>query len=520
MSKNIKRKATPTKMEAKNNKPYAPPEKAIVTNNTQICPPSYKPSPAAQEVLKQLRQQILKHHQEAKDILATPVTRSPATIGKTTEKSPKNTQRTTKEPEATKERETTKADELNVSAADSTDTLPNEGANMSVEIEIVSGEDTDSDDIFKQLTGNKEAKGNLTAPTKQQNQPKVPRIVIPSVENANNIILKAISAVGNEAFTTSATANKGISFQCNTTKTQGALLKLFADLKLNAHTQSSDTRYRITIKGLHPSTPQGWISYQLSELGHTTCHIANIIGNITGQPTNAFKVDLVPEKNNKEVLKITKLGTYKVTIEEPNRTQYIIQCRKCQEYGHGYDTCKSQSYVCFKCAEPHPSNECTKPRNVNGKCANCKGAHVAIFRGCPIYKEALRNLPIDNQTKRASQAISSLGWMNEQIFSNSLKPEIRGFSHNQMDMLRAHYPPSLSLLEDTQIQPPLQSRPPWSTPRFHMPLIIRPPPRNITTQQTPPQYVPPLATNHEDMAHMAEQMRAYLHSWDNRSTPE
>ncbi|GJQ86840.1 hypothetical protein Trydic_g19300, partial [Trypoxylus dichotomus] len=72
-----------------------------------------------------------------------------------------------------------------------------------------------------------------------------------------------------------------------------------------------------------------------------------------------------------------------VTIES-NRVKkdQVTQCHRCQLYGHGQRNCHAAA-VCVKCAGPHQTAECTKPRDVPAKCALCSGPHTASYKGCP-----------------------------------------------------------------------------------------------------------------------------------------
>ncbi|XP_049835017.1 uncharacterized protein LOC126278783 [Schistocerca gregaria] len=56
-----------------------------------------------------------------------------------------------------------------------------------------------------------------------------------------------------------------------------------------------------------------------------------------------------------------------------------VQCFRCQQIGHVAKYCRRNQVVGMK---PHDTRDCTKPRDVAPKCANCGGKHVASFRGC------------------------------------------------------------------------------------------------------------------------------------------
>ncbi|EDV94001.1 GH11530 [Drosophila grimshawi] len=40
------------------------------------------------------------------------------------------------------------------------------------------------------------------------------------------------------------------------------------------------------------------------------------------------------------------------------------------------------------CAGSHATTTCSKGKEIEATCANCKGSHVASYKGCPIYKPA------------------------------------------------------------------------------------------------------------------------------------
>ena len=76
----------------------------------------------------------------------------------------------------------------------------------------------------------------------------------------------------------------------------------------------------------------------------------------------------------------------------------VQQC--CQCFEHSAKNCRSKQ-KCLICGENHfhkgrPNREARKP-----KCANCKGPHVATYKGCPEYKkQAFRQHVVSKQKKQ------------------------------------------------------------------------------------------------------------------------
>lgn len=66
------------------------------------------------------------------------------------------------------------------------------------------------------------------------------------------------------------------------------------------------------------------------------------------------------------------LMAIKITVEERTNRKRIIQCHRCQTWGHVTSNCYRPAR-CLKCAGPHLTKTCTKPRTEPAKCVNCNG---------------------------------------------------------------------------------------------------------------------------------------------------
>ena len=67
----------------------------------------------------------------------------------------------------------------------------------------------------------------------------------------------------------------------------------------------------------------------------------------------------------------------------------IIQCFRCQGFGHHHWECQAEKQKCLRCGGDHRVKDCMKERD-SPQCANCGGAHTALYRGCQAYKAAAR----------------------------------------------------------------------------------------------------------------------------------
>lgn len=81
----------------------------------------------------------------------------------------------------------------------------------------------------------------------------------------------------------------------------------------------------------------------------------------------------------------------KIAWERYYNTKRIIQCHRCQEWGHATTNCRAEP-ACLKCGEAHLTYQCTKPKENPPKCANCQGEHTANNTECPVYSKILEGL--------------------------------------------------------------------------------------------------------------------------------
>ena len=147
-----------------------------------------------------------------------------------------------------------------------------------------------------------------------------------------------------------------------------------------------DTAYRVVIQDLHYSIPITDIKDELQKLGHPVRNIINIRHRVHKYPLSMFYVDLEPMSNNKEIYDLQFIHNMKITVEPPHERNTILQCTRCQLYGHSKSYC-TRPYKCVKCGGNHMTSECRKTKDTPTKCALCSGEHNANCKGCAVYKE-------------------------------------------------------------------------------------------------------------------------------------
>lgn len=117
------------------------------------------------------------------------------------------------------------------------------------------------------------------------------------------------------------------------------------------------------------------------------------------------QVDFDHTDDIEKIYKIVGICSMAVKVEPIKvSSTKIIQCRRCQSYGHSWNFCGKQAR-CVKCAGKHLSADCPwAKRIVNPRCVNCGGwGHPASYRGCPfaktMQKERLQSIKGRNQKK-------------------------------------------------------------------------------------------------------------------------
>lgn len=151
----------------------------------------------------------------------------------------------------------------------------------------------------------------------------------------------------------------------------------------------------MVIRNLHHSVPINEIKEELLQAGHKVKNILNVQHRVTKEPLSMFFVDLEPHQNNKTIYDLRYIYRTKVTIEPPRKKRGIVQCMRCQEYGHSKTYCY-KPYNCVKCGDQHDSKTCQKTKNTPAKCALCNGDHPANYKGCQVYKDLMQRNPRNN----------------------------------------------------------------------------------------------------------------------------
>jgi len=141
----------------------------------------------------------------------------------------------------------------------------------------------------------------------------------------------------------------------------------------------------VTLKGL-PNIPDLSIQQELQQHGIDINSCIKI--NAENSLYATYKINLSAEYTLAQLRKIRFLYYSKIYWEKFINTKRILQCYRCQAFGHTSANCFKKPR-CVKCAQSHITSECAKTPDTPAKCCNCSGEHPASFTQCPAYLKYL-----------------------------------------------------------------------------------------------------------------------------------
>lgn len=144
--------------------------------------------------------------------------------------------------------------------------------------------------------------------------------------------------------------------------------------------------YRVVLRGMHHTEDVTLIKDELRLLGHEVRNISNVLHRDTKHPLPLFFIDLEPAPNNKTIFDVKHLNNTIVTFETPYKKREIVQCKRCQRFGHTKNHC-NRPFRCVKCGNEHPTSNCSKIPDTPAVCVNCNENHPASYRGCKTYQD-------------------------------------------------------------------------------------------------------------------------------------
>lgn len=171
---------------------------------------------------------------------------------------------------------------------------------------------------------------------------KPPPIILYGIEDVNKLTELVETVADKNSFTYRITNRNQLRINTLDTEAYKRIITKFRESGLIGHTfNKKDERLcRIVIRNLHHTTPKSEIKEEIEKTGNTV--VGEIINSRYGpdkKPTSTFFVNLLPGQNNKAAKEIKYIYHQSVTIEDPKKRKAMVQCQRCQQYGHTKNYC-------------------------------------------------------------------------------------------------------------------------------------------------------------------------------------
>lgn len=228
---------------------------------------------------------------------------------------------------------------------------------------------------------------------------KPPPFFLPNFNNIKNleVLLESLEITG---YSMKMEGSNKLKLDCATVPEFRKLQAKFKELGVKYHTfqLAADKPFKVVIKGLHPSFSDDEVKTELISCGFEVRNVNRGKKNISKDPTqkelvpttNIF-VELEKTENIKSIYNIIGLFNMRVTVEPTKPSKFIIQCKRCQLYGHSSGSCNYPPR-CVKCnILPHHATRDCKKTVKEASCVLCNGKHPANFKGCPTFLKIQKN---------------------------------------------------------------------------------------------------------------------------------
>lgn len=226
--------------------------------------------------------------------------------------------------------------------------------------------------------------------SKTETQPKPPPIFIPDVGDISKMVTNLSKVIPSTDFSYKSLRDGQVRLVIKTVDSYRKVVKYLETSKKSFHTfqLKPERAFRAVIKGLHYSTDISDIKAYLLSFGHQVRSVRNIVSRVTKNPLPMFFVDLDPDPKNKDIFNIRTFDNAMVEVVAPKKFDDIVQCFRCQEFGHTKSYCR-KPFRCVKCGLGHSTAQCTKAPNIPPQCVHCLQNHTSSYKGCKIYQNLL-----------------------------------------------------------------------------------------------------------------------------------
>lgn len=158
-------------------------------------------------------------------------------------------------------------------------------------------------------------------------------------------------------------------------------------VEFHTFSMKEDKNHAFVLRGLFQEVDVGDIMAEIKEQDIPVKEVFRMKG--TRYP--AYLVVTSAETTIKRIEAVRYISYTKVRWERHYNSKMIIQCHRCQAWGHATANCNAVP-KCLKCAATHLTRDCTKDPNLPAKCVNCGGAHPANNTTCSVYQRKIADI--------------------------------------------------------------------------------------------------------------------------------
>ena len=159
------------------------------------------------------------------------------------------------------------------------------------------------------------------------------------------------------------------------------------------------------------------------------------IQNLTTDNSNRIVLKIVLMKKEMVDQAIIKgVWLQKTFLEQKyinkEKIEIIRKCFKCFKYNHYTNKCSRDTLLCSICSGEHHYKVCsdTSAR----KCINCKDAHIAISRQCPVRKQTLKTQSMTLDDIVTTQTTTNVDLTSDQQFPTLSRAVPKSSASNNM----------------------------------------------------------------------------------------
>lgn len=249
--------------------------------------------------------------------------------------------------------------------------------------------DTDEESDTSESSGSTPKRFIKKQYTKQKNTPNQtnlqPIIISGRAENHASFI-KSVQKNTTKKFIIKNTRNNTSLYLQNTEDKNNMILHLQqSKAEFHTYTDNNQKTHSFVIKGLGNGIDIENLKTELQ--GYIT---VNKIFKMNTKESPMYMLITDKETNINTLQKSIKyLSHTAIKWERVKNTKLIIQCHRCQKWGHATANC-GHTPACLKCAQAHHTKDCQHKHLENPKCVNCGQGHIANSIECPEYLRALK----------------------------------------------------------------------------------------------------------------------------------